>query len=272
LDDDDFRTFENAGWERLADVYHDYYARSTCQAVDPLLDALNLNAGSKLLDVACGPGYLAAAAAKLGAEVTGIDFASAMVALARKLHPELTFENGDAEALQFPVDSFDAVGSNFGWHHLMHPEKALSEAFRVLKPGGSVAITVWARADKAVAMGIVLDAIRKYGKLDVGLPEAPPFFRFSDHDELRRGLHVAGFVDAQVREVHQVWSLRAPETSLHAVMHGGVRIAAILKKQSADALRRIEDAVTADSMRYLASGVHYIPTPAVLGWARKDPR
>lgn len=55
----------------------------------------------RVLDVACGPGHVAAAAARRGARATGCDLSSAMVTLASRLHPELEFRQGDAEALPF---------------------------------------------------------------------------------------------------------------------------------------------------------------------------
>ncbi|MFM0140207.1 class I SAM-dependent methyltransferase [Caballeronia grimmiae] len=64
--------------------------------VTPLLGALGVRAGTKLLDVACGPGYLGATAASLAAEVIGIDFAPNRVELAKELHPSVRFEVGDA--------------------------------------------------------------------------------------------------------------------------------------------------------------------------------
>jgi hypothetical protein len=66
------------------------------------------------------------------------------------------------------------------WTHGANPENALAEAFRVLRPGGRIAFTVWATPDKAVGFAMVLKAIEANGRLDVPLPQGPRFFRFSD--------------------------------------------------------------------------------------------
>ena len=71
-----FREFEHSGWDQLPQRYHDAVHTLTTQAIGPLLDAVRAD-GKKLLDVASGPGYVAAAAAQRGAEVTGLDFAAA---------------------------------------------------------------------------------------------------------------------------------------------------------------------------------------------------
>lgn len=87
MKEDTFSAFERQGWERLAHAYHSYYAALTDQSIDALLIALNLQPGVDLLDVATGPGYVAAAAAARGANVVGVDFATSMVEQARKLYP-----------------------------------------------------------------------------------------------------------------------------------------------------------------------------------------
>lgn len=101
-----------------------------------------------VLDVATGTGTIAAAAVARGAtSVVGVDTSQAMIELCAPLaaaHPgSLSFKLGDAEALPAPDASFDSVMLGFALLHLPDPTKALSEAFRVLKPGGSVAFSVW---------------------------------------------------------------------------------------------------------------------------------
>lgn len=65
--------------------------------------------GVRLLDVACGTGYVAALATSRGAAAIGVDFVASMVGEAKKLHPSTEYREGDAEALPFPDESFDAA-------------------------------------------------------------------------------------------------------------------------------------------------------------------
>src|SRR5262249_25370108 len=109
-----FREFEHEGWQRVAGPYHDYFSSLTRQAIDSLLDALDVRSPLTLLDVASGPGYLAEAARLRGAVVTGVDFSSVMVERAKQLYPAIEFVHGDAEALQFAEGSFDLAAMNFG--------------------------------------------------------------------------------------------------------------------------------------------------------------
>jgi SAM-dependent methyltransferase len=172
----DFHDFEHAGWERAAAHYPDAFGDLTRQAVEPALDAVGARAGTRLLDIACGPGLLTAAAAARGADAIGLDFSSAMIATARRLHPDGVFREGDAEALPFDSRSFDAVVMNFGLLHLARPDTAITEAQRVLVPGGRYGFTVWAGPDEAVGFGMALKAIEMHGRTDVGLPEGRRFF------------------------------------------------------------------------------------------------
>jgi len=264
-----FRDFEHAGWEVNVSEYEDAFARLTNQAVGPLLDAVDLRPGMRLLDIATGPGYVAAAAAARGARVVGIDFSAPMVARARELNPAVEFQEGDAEALSFPDASVDAVVMNFGILHLARPERAMKHAARVLMPGRRFAFTAWAKPEEAVGFGIILNAIQTHGNPEVQLPQGPPFFRFSDPAECDRTLREAGFSDVKVTRVPQVWRFQGPDEPLKAFYNGGVRIKAILRAQSSEALEAIRMAVRDAAEKLIRDGVIEIPMPAVLASALK---
>ena len=181
LDADAFTTFERAGWERQAPTYDDVIGRVTSRLVGPLLDAAGVQPGSRILDLATGPGYAAAAAAGLGAAVVGVDAAPAMVELARRLHPTVEFRVAQAEALPFEDDAFDAVVGNFVVAHLSRPERAVSELVRVLHGGGGVALTNWDQADRMRLLGVFLDAFAEVGATPPpDIPAGPAFFKFAD--------------------------------------------------------------------------------------------
>jgi SAM-dependent methyltransferase len=210
-DSSDFHDFEHAGWERAAEHYGDAFGALTAQTAPAILDAVHPARGTRLLDVATGPGFIARAAADRGADVVGLDFASAMVTEARRRHPTLTFREGDAEALPFDDSTFDAVVMNFGLLHLARPDAAIAESRRVLRPGGRYAFTVWASPERAAAFGLTLRAIEELGNSRVPLPEGPPFFRFSDAAETRRTLEAAGFSSVDVQELALTWRLSSPD-------------------------------------------------------------
>ena len=262
-----FHEFEQAGWERASSEYDRRFGELTMQAVAPLLDAVGAAPGTRLLDVASGPGYVAAAAARRGASVVGVDFSELMVDLASKKHPDLEFLPGDAENLDFPDDSFDAVVMNFGMLHLARPESAIVEAHRVLRPGGRYAFTVWDSPERAVGFAVVLESIQKHGNVNVDLPEGPPFFRFSHAEESRRALLTAGFVNVRSLQVPLMWLLASGDELLTTFRTAAVRTAALLNAQSPEALKKIRDEIIQRVEEFRKGERLEIPMPAILASA-----
>ena len=263
-----FHNFERDGWQKAASQYDAGFGGVTSQAVVPLLNAAGAANGIRLLDVACGPGYVAAAAARLGCSVVGVDFSSAMIEIAEKMFrqesPNLEFRVGDAERLALASGSFDAVVMNFGMLHLALPDSAIAEAFRVLRTRGRYAFTVWDFPPKTAGFENVLDAVRSHGNMNVPLPEGPPFFRFSDPVECVRSLKAAGFENIESVVVPQVWKLKDGHELFSTMRRAAVRTAALLNMQTPEALAKIENEIAAKAEGFRKSGGIELPMPAIL--------
>jgi len=190
------RAFEHAGWQRAAAHYTTTFAHATRGFIDDLLDAAGVKAGMRVLDLACGPGLVARGAAERGALPVGLDFSSAMVALARANHPGIRFEEGDAEVLAFADESFDAVVANFGIHHVAEPNRALAEARRVLRPGGRAAFTSWAAPAENIAWRLLFDAISAHGDRKAA-DTPPPGGSLRSPEDLLSALDAVGFSETE---------------------------------------------------------------------------
>jgi ubiquinone/menaquinone biosynthesis C-methylase UbiE len=139
-----------AHWNRRAahfdeDFGHSIRTAAERAAWDRIFDVLvPQRGGLDALDVGCGTGFLSFELAARGHRVTGIDFAPAMLAEARRKAAEsgasIRFEEADAEHLPFPPGSFDLVISRHLLWTLPHPEAAIGEWVRVLRPGGRLAV------------------------------------------------------------------------------------------------------------------------------------
>lgn len=122
-------------------------AKHTAPSAQEFMSRLPLRRGMKVLDVACGSGNLAVIAARQGCAVSGVDIAANLLAQARERaaaeHLKIEFVEGDAEALPYAEQTFDAVVSMYGAMFAPRPDLVAAELFRVTKPGGFVAMANW---------------------------------------------------------------------------------------------------------------------------------
>jgi ubiquinone/menaquinone biosynthesis C-methylase UbiE len=121
---------------------------TTLQIVgENLCEALDLRAGSKVLDVAAGNGNVTLAAARRWCDVTSTDYVAALLDRGRERatadHLKVEFREADAEALPFPNDSFDVVVSTFGVMFTPDQDKAAAELLRVCRSGGKIGMANW---------------------------------------------------------------------------------------------------------------------------------
>ena len=133
---------------------------ATTRAVHPV-------AGERILDVAAGTGTSSVALAKSGAHVVAADFSPGMIEVGRarhRNHPFVEFVQADAMALPFDDDSFDAVTISFGLRNITDPRAALTEFFRVTKPGGRVVICEFSHPP------VALIRAGYFGYLKIGMP------------------------------------------------------------------------------------------------------
>lgn len=261
---DPFSRFEHEGWQRVAKRYDSVWSSSTRQFIPPLLDSADVSPKMSVLDVGCGPGYVSAAARERGAIPTGLDFSKQMIAIAKKMLPQIKFQEGDAQNLPFRDASFHRVLANFALLHLADPGRACAEAFRVLKPGGKFGFTVWAPPSQSPYAKIIDDAIQAHANADVDLPPGAPHYLFAGREEFRRALNGVGFSgDSMKFKLHTIkWNVPSANYVFDAERNAGVRTAGLLARQTPEALRAIQSAIEKAVCAYAKDNDFAIPKAA----------
>ena len=265
-----FTAFEHAGWEQVHTGYETHFGPLTSQSSEPLLDAAEVSAGMRVLDVCCGPGMISAAAVARGADAVGLDFSSAAIDIARTRVPGAEFYQGDAEHLPFDAESFDAVVCGFGIIHLPTPERALVEMHRVLKTGRRAAASVWLPATPDNGFGLLYGAIRAHADLDVPLPSGPDFFQFSEPGALEAALADSGLDATRSVTVEQFWEMREATDFVTAMLEASVRARGLIVAQTDDVRRRIGAEVATGMAAFRgADGKYRLPMPAIIACGQK---
>ena len=190
---------------------------------DDVLTRTGVGPGTRLLDAGCGAGMAAYRAAALGATVAGIDAAPLLLDIARERVPAGDFRTGDLEDLPFPDDTFDVVTGFNAFQFAGNPIRALTEARRVTRPGGLVAVMTWGRPEGMEAASVVA-ALRPL--VPAPPPGAPGPFALSDPDRLSAFVAQAGMGPREVIEGETHWTYPDLATALRGLNSSGVAIRA----------------------------------------------
>ena len=264
----EFSAFELSGWDANIRGYNSAFGILARQAVGPMLDAAQVTHGMQVLDICCGPGVLAAGALERGAAPMGIDLSEEAVQLARTLVPHGRFQQGDAQALPFPAESFDAALCGYGLMHLPEPAAALREILRVLRPGGRASFSVWDAT--GAGFTLVYEAVRARGSMDVALPHGPDFFQFGSPQRMQSALAEAGFADTAAFPFGQEWTVANADRYIESILNGTVRAAAVLAAQSGEATAGVRSYIAEYLTRFRTSaGDLAVPMPAIIGSGRR---
>jgi len=144
----DFKTSDASSYDLLADRFDHYTELVSEYAVDTLLDTVS-DCDGDIIDIGCGTGIVTLEAGRrFGGDkkIIGVDLSDGMLDLANRkaeangLSDAVKFEKADAENLPFSDNSIGAAVSLYAIRHFPHPEKAFEEIFRVVKPGGRIAV------------------------------------------------------------------------------------------------------------------------------------
>jgi ubiquinone/menaquinone biosynthesis C-methylase UbiE len=192
-------------WDAIADGYDRYVAPQEAELASEALRMAGVDAGTRFLDVAAGPGGLGLPAARLGAQVLATDWSPAMIECfeTRVRAGGLSNAEGrvmDCHALDIPDDTYDVTGSQFGVMLVPDQPQALREMVRVTKPGGRVLLVAYGGPHQLEFFRWFIAALTAVIPDFPGIPDDPPplEFQVSDPDVLRARLTDAGLHDVRV--------------------------------------------------------------------------
>ncbi|APG47161.1 class I SAM-dependent methyltransferase [Phaeobacter porticola] len=257
-----FRESEREGWSERASIYQNATARATLQTIPTLLAHAQLFPGARVLDAGCGPGYVAACASLLGAEVKGIDFSQGMIDAAKARFPHLEFALADVEEVPEPDQCFDMVLSNIVLFHVTDPARAIREAHRLLKPGGRFVFSQWLGPDLSECYQLLFEVLGRHADMTRADP-APNAYVLSDKDQVKEMMQSAGLGSVRSETVENI--LHAPGQSFFDFfMRFGVRVPLILQRQDADVQVAIRTEIDELALKYFNEGKYQIPMPSIV--------
>ncbi len=229
-------------------------------------DAAGLAAGQQVLDVACGTGVLAREAADrvgISGAVTGLDVNAGMLEVARRLAPDLAWQQGDAGALPFPDRRFDRVVSQFGLMFFPDPAAAIREALRVLRPGGRLAFAVWSSLSSNPAYADEVELLEQYaGRAAADAVRAP--FALGESRELAELFRAAGATSVAVATDRAMARFPSVRVMLEADLRGWLPMMGVVPEEEAIAeiLERAEEVlrpyVDADGTAAFSTSAHIV--------------
>jgi SAM-dependent methyltransferase len=200
-------------WDLVASAYADEVVPQFEHFARAAIKLAGLPARANVVDVACGPGTLTFLAANEGHKVSALDFSPNMIASLKARTPanvSVDARVGDGMALPFDDATFDAAFSMFGLMFFPNRDKGFRELLRVLKMGGTAAVSSWLPLDRLPLMAAMFGAVNE---LLPPPPNTPPFKApLASRDECVGEMSAAGFRDVEAHEV--AFEETAPSTTV----------------------------------------------------------
>jgi ubiquinone/menaquinone biosynthesis C-methylase UbiE len=215
------------------------------------LGFLKLSAADKLLDIGCGSGLFSSMAYKTGSTITGIDATEQLIAQAKLRAPAVAFLTGEMEELPFADEAFDVVCGFNSFQYAASVKNALTEAKRVLKPGGKLVAMVWGNKEDCEA-ATYLKAVGSL--LPPPPPGAPGPFALSENKMLEDLLKGIGLKIIDNVDVPSIWDYTDMDTALKGLMSAGPAAKAI----EHSGFDKVYEAISAAAQPYVQGNGHVV--------------
>jgi len=247
-----------AGWQ----AWWETFERGAQKVSDEIVELAEIKPGDRVLDIATGIGEPAVTAAKRvkpNGKVVATDISSQMIAIAKSrassldLDRFMEFREGDAEKLDFPKSSFNAVLSRWGLMFLPNLPAALTAMRELLVPGGRLAAAVWSTPAKVPMLDLAFSAVRKQINAPAPPPGAPGPFALADTESLRKSFSQSGFDDIRIQTFDITFSFDSAGSFTRFNQQIAAPIQAMLANQTEERKKQAWDSITDAVSRYADS-------------------
>ena len=214
-------------WDLVAGGYAETTMQMLAQYAEEAISIAKLQAGEKVLDVACGPGTVSLMVAGRVDAVHAIDFSASMLSVLDQKIGETGVENirthhGDGQNLPYENDMFDAAFSMFGLMFFPDRGKGFSEICRTLKSGGRISVSSWAPVDQSPAMQAMFGALKV---INPNMPEPETAVESLENPEqFEKELCAAGFRDVSVQRITKCFPIESVQGFWADMVKGSVPI------------------------------------------------
>lgn len=260
-----FKAQQRQIWDNAAAGWQTWWAtieRGAQRVSDKLVELAEIKPGDRVLDIATGigePAVTAARRVKPNGKVVATDISPQMLAIAKArakslgLDSVMEFRESDAEALDFPKSTFNAILSRWGLMFLPNLPAALVMIKQLLAPDGRLSAAVWSAPSKVPLLDLVFSTVRK--QINAPAPPAgtPGPFALADAGALERSFRQAGFKDIRIEILEITFGFDSPESYTRLHQQVTAPIQAMLSSQTEERKKQVWNSVTEAVLQYADS-------------------
>jgi ubiquinone/menaquinone biosynthesis C-methylase UbiE len=263
FDSKKYKEAERQSWDNVANNWQKWWKTIEIgaeQVSRRLMELAEIKPGSRVLDIATGIGEPAITAAnQIGnnGHVLATDISPQMLYVAKQraislgLQNVMEFKEGDAETVDLPSSTFDAVLCRWGMTLFLDFDTGLSNIYRSLVDGGRFAAAVWSTADKVPVLAIAVNALLTETKsLPPPSPKVPGPFSLSDENMLKNSFIKSGYRDVSVERVDVTFEFDSAETYTSCILETSPSLHALLTNETQERSKEISKAVTEAARKY----------------------
>ena len=253
---DQFKAQQRQMWDNVAKGWQAWwktFENGAQKVSDKLVELAEIKPGDRVLDIATGigePAVTAARRVKPNGRVVATDISPQMIAIAKSraeslgLGSIMEFREIDAEKMDFPKSTFNAVLSRWGLMFLPNLSMALTTIRQLLIPGGRVAAAVWPAPTKVPMLDLPISTVRKQINAPAPSPGTPGPFALADIEALKRSFAQAGFKDVRAHTLNITFSFDSPDSFTKFHQQIAAPIQAMLANQTEERKNQVWNSVT----------------------------